>query len=164
MRKEAKIIDYYRSLPYTIKIYPEEEGGFTAEIEELPGCLTQGETIEETLKNLEEAKELWIETAINMGKKIPLPRSMEEYSGKILLRLPKFLHRRLALLAKHEGISLNQLIVALLSEGSALAEIKRGLREIIHQVYKLEYSFRGDYRIKINLPETEEFKAMGEIA
>lgn len=66
-------LDYYLNLPYAITLYPASEGGYVAEIKDLPGCLTQGETLEETIKNINEAKELWIETAYEEGDQIPLP-------------------------------------------------------------------------------------------
>lgn len=62
------------SFKYPISIYPEEAGGYTAIIPDLPGCMTQGETLEEVVANIEEARELWIETVYKSGKKeIPLP-------------------------------------------------------------------------------------------
>jgi predicted RNase H-like HicB family nuclease len=66
-------LDYYLNLPYAITLYPEAEGGYVAEIKDLQGCLTQGETLEETVNNINEAKELWLETAYNEGDLIPLP-------------------------------------------------------------------------------------------
>jgi predicted RNase H-like HicB family nuclease len=63
-------------LKYPIFTIPEEEGGFTALIPDLPGCMTQGETMEEVVTNIEEARQLWIETVYLSGKKgIPLPFS-----------------------------------------------------------------------------------------
>ena len=41
-------------------VHPAEEGGFWAEVPSLPGCLTQGETLEEIRANLHEAIELWL--------------------------------------------------------------------------------------------------------
>ncbi|BDI19664.1 hypothetical protein ANSO36C_54660 [Nostoc cf. commune SO-36] len=46
---------------------------------------------------------------------IPLPSSNDSYSGKLLVRIPKSLHRRLAETSEREGVSLNQYIVSLLS-------------------------------------------------
>ncbi len=54
-------------------ISTDPDGGYVAEIKDLPGCLAQGETIEETLKNLNEARELWLETVLELGRFIPLP-------------------------------------------------------------------------------------------
>ncbi|MGL6343521.1 MAG: type II toxin-antitoxin system HicB family antitoxin [Waterburya sp.] len=66
-------LEYYLSLKYPISIYPEEEG-YTVIIPDLPGCMTQGETLEECVVNIEEARELWIETVYASAKKnISLP-------------------------------------------------------------------------------------------
>ncbi len=63
----------YLTLKYPITLYSEDEGGYVAEIKDLPGCLTQGDTLEETINNINEARELWIETAYEAGDYIPLP-------------------------------------------------------------------------------------------
>jgi predicted RNase H-like HicB family nuclease len=42
-------------------IHPSEEGGFWAEVPSLPGCVTQGESMEELRANLQEAIEGWLE-------------------------------------------------------------------------------------------------------
>ena len=42
-------------------IHPAEEGGYWAEVPALPGCVTQGESIEEITVNLKEAIEGWLE-------------------------------------------------------------------------------------------------------
>ncbi len=44
-------------MEYTVLVYQAEEGGFWAEVPSLPGCYSQGETIEETMKNIKEAIE-----------------------------------------------------------------------------------------------------------
>jgi antitoxin HicB len=69
-----KCLDYYLSLPYTIEIIADvEEGGFVARIRELPGCLTQAETWEELMVMMQEAKELWLEVALDDDFEIPEP-------------------------------------------------------------------------------------------
>ncbi len=140
-----KLLRDYMKLPYTIRIIPEEAGGYFAEIQELPGCMTQGDTIEELMKNIEEAKELWIESALEIGKEIPLPEEMEKYSGKFLVRIPASLHRHIAKLAKKEGVSLNQMVLALLSERVTLEEIKT---EIKTAVWKIEKRTKAEYEFK----------------
>ncbi len=112
---DKKPLEYYLNLQYPITIYPDPEGGYVAQIKDLPGCLTQGETLEETMVNINEARELWIETAYEADDEISLPSTDETYSGKLLLRMPKSLHRRLAQKSEGEGVSLNQYIVFLLS-------------------------------------------------
>ena len=112
---EKPSLEYYLNLQYPVTLYPDPEGGYVAKIKDLPGCLTQGETLEETMANLNEAQELWIETAYEVGDRIPLPSTNDSYSGKLLLRMPKSLHRRLAETSEREGVSLNQYILSLLS-------------------------------------------------
>ncbi len=68
-----KPLEYYLNLKYPITLYPDVEGGYVAEIKDLPGCLTQGENLEETINNINEARELWLETAYESNDEIPLP-------------------------------------------------------------------------------------------
>ncbi|MDB9312299.1 type II toxin-antitoxin system HicB family antitoxin [Spirulina sp. CS-785/01] len=67
-------LEYYLSLKYPISLYPVADGGYTVTIPDLPGCITQGDTLEEALDNINEARELWIETVYCSNEKtIPLP-------------------------------------------------------------------------------------------
>lgn len=149
-------LEYYMSLPYTIRLIPEEAGGYFAEIEELPGCMAQGETQAETLKNLEKSKRMWLESALEIGKEIPLPEEMKKYSGKFLVRIPVSLHRRIANLAKKEGVSLNQMVLMLLTERTTLYEIKAEMKSIMwetEQRTKAEYEL-GYGSMRVAEPDT----------
>jgi antitoxin HicB len=119
----------YLALAYPVTLHPEPDGGFVAELEDLPGCLTQGGSVAEAYKNIEEARRLWIETAYDHGDEIPLPAA-EEGSGRLLLRLPRALHGRLAREARRQEVSLNQYIVTLLSEGSVRGDLLRLATEV----------------------------------
>lgn len=69
-----KDLEYYLGLPYTIEIIPDEDdGGYVARIRELPGCLTQADTWEELHEMVEDAKRLWLESALAHGDAIPEP-------------------------------------------------------------------------------------------
>ena len=136
MAHERKSLDYYLSLRYPVTLVPEEEGGYTAIVSDLPGCITVGETAEEAMAMAGDAKRLWIEDAYERGEAIPVPSTEREYSGRILLRMPKSLHRRLAEDAEREGVSLNQYVVALLQEGSALKRVERTVEAKVEQVSK----------------------------
>lgn len=46
-------------------IHPAQEGGYWAEVPALPGCITEGETIEEVITNLKDAIAGWLEVANN---------------------------------------------------------------------------------------------------
>ena len=49
----------------TIVLEPQEEGGFTAYVPSLSGCISEGETKEEAIKNIKEAIELYLEADTN---------------------------------------------------------------------------------------------------
>ena len=110
MRKKAdmmkKDIAYYMGLPYREIIETDPHGGFVGHIAELPGCITQAETKHDLLDQLDDAKLSWIEAALEDGVPIPEPLQEEDFSGRFNLRLPKSLHRNLALTARAEGVSL----------------------------------------------------------
>lgn len=113
-----KNLDYYMSLPYRIEIIEEqEEGGYVLQCPELSGCITCGETIQEGLEMLEDAKKCWFTACLEDGVPIPEPARLEDYSGQFKLRLPKSLHKQLAQRSSEEGVSMNQYCVYLLSKG-----------------------------------------------
>ncbi|MBZ4687474.1 MAG: hypothetical protein PWQ96_2389 [Clostridia bacterium] len=114
-----KDINYYLTLNYEIKLRkltPEEGGGWLAEIPLLPGCMSDGETPEDAINNVIDAKKTWIEACLELGRPIPEPAD-DNYSGQLRLRMPKSLHRTLAEKAKEEKISLNQYINYQLARG-----------------------------------------------
>lgn len=52
-----RTIEEYMKLPYKMEIVPDiEEGGYVVSFPDLPGCLTIGDTVEEAIKNAEDAK------------------------------------------------------------------------------------------------------------
>jgi len=60
---------------YTIILDPDpEEGGYTVTVPALPGCVTQGETIEEAIAMAKDAIRLYIETLIADGEPVPQER------------------------------------------------------------------------------------------
>lgn len=68
-----KTLAYYLSLPYTIELTPDTDGYWFATIPLLKGCITQGDSREDALAMLDEAKTLWLETAMEEGISIPEP-------------------------------------------------------------------------------------------
>ena len=69
----TKTLEYYLALPYSIELIPDESGVWFASTPLLKGCMTQGDTRAEALSMLDEAKELWLETALAEGMPIPEP-------------------------------------------------------------------------------------------
>jgi predicted RNase H-like HicB family nuclease len=70
---KPKTLEEYLNLSYPITLYPEPDGGYTVMIVDLVGCLSQGDTLEEAVANIQEAKHAWLETAWECGDDIPLP-------------------------------------------------------------------------------------------
>lgn len=118
-----RTIDYYMSLPYRMEIIPDvEEGGFTATYPDLPGCITCAETLEELVDNMGDAKKAWLTAALEDKVDIPEPSVLPDissFSGQFKLRMPKSLHKALAMHAKDEGISMNQYCNYLLAMNDA---------------------------------------------
>src|SRR3954453_8927145 len=118
--EQRQPLEYYLQLDYTANFIADEDGGYTAVFPDLPGCLTQGETLAEVAAMAEEARALWIEVEDDLGREIPPPSYPDdEYSGQFRLRLAKSLHRQLAESAAIEGVSLNQYVGMLLARGEA---------------------------------------------
>lgn len=66
---------------YEIIIYwSDEDEAFIAEIPELPGCMADGKTYEEALKNAQIVIEEWIETAKQLGRQIPVAKGKLAYA------------------------------------------------------------------------------------
>jgi predicted RNase H-like HicB family nuclease len=141
-----KKVKDYLNLDYPIKLTKDqdEKGPYwLAEHPDLPGCKTHGDTKEEALKNLDEAKISWMYSYADLGKEIPKPNQLNEIencSGKILLRLPKELHFDLVSKAKIDGISLNQEILYLLSSSFGVSKSEDYLTQIINKLEKLQYT------------------------
>lgn len=54
-----------------VKLSDIDGGGFLATVPKLPGCMSDGETPEEALKNIEDAIRCWLDTAKELGRAIP---------------------------------------------------------------------------------------------
>ena len=59
---------------YEVRLWwSQEDACYLARVPELEGCITHGYTPEEALKMVQEAKELWLESALRHGDRIPEP-------------------------------------------------------------------------------------------
>ena len=111
-----------RKIEYPLLLRPlgkDEGGGWLGEVPDLPGCVADGSTPEEAMREARDAVRSWIKTARLHGDHIPepSPTARTSYSGRWLLRTPKSLHKQLSERAKAEGVSLNTLAVTLLAQG-----------------------------------------------
>ena len=127
----TKEIEKYLNLPYTFELIKEDSGIYFVKVKELPGCMSNGKTADEAMENIKDVMEIWLESSLRRGLEIPLPEVMREYSGRFIVRVPASLHKKLALEAKKEGVSLNQYVVSILSEGASVKDIESLIKKIM---------------------------------
>jgi antitoxin HicB len=105
-------IDY----PFEIRpLSKEEGGGYSITFPDLPGCFSDGATPEEAINNGRDALESWLAVAREFGDELAKPFS--NVSGRFVQRVPRSLHAQLIARAKIEGVSLNTLVVSIVSQG-----------------------------------------------
>lgn len=111
---------------YAVSLRSDEDGGWVAEVAELPGCLAVGDSPDEAVLLVADAIEAWVEAARANGRPVPAPAPVDDdYSGRFVLRVPRTLHRRLTQEARREQMSLNAYCMFVLAQSVGLAE---GLR------------------------------------
>lgn len=110
----AKLADY----PFEVRpLSAEEGGGYLVSYPDFAECISDGATVEEVLANGHEALKATVATLKEKGFAVPEPNGGSVASGKFVARVPKTVHARLTTRARAEGVSLNTLVVSLLSEG-----------------------------------------------
>lgn len=116
-------------MKYPFSVFQMESDGhvfWVAKSIYLKGCVGQGDTQDEAIRELSDNEIAWLKTAEEIG--IPIPsiqpvEQIQDYSGKLTLRTAPNVHRMAALFAKMEGISLNQYINdALVSQNARLSK------------------------------------------
>lgn len=60
-------------MQYTVVLQREEDGGYVAKVPSLRGCVSQGDTWDEAMANIQEAAELYEEDCIAMGHSVATP-------------------------------------------------------------------------------------------
>lgn len=91
----------------------DEGGGYLVEYPDIPGCMSDGETIEEAIANGREAVRDCLEVFSESGRKIPKP-GIEAAQWR--QRLPRSLYAKLTKQAENEGVSINSLVTAIIAE------------------------------------------------
>lgn len=142
-------LEKYLNMPHRVEIKKSEAGGFFISIPDLPGCYSQGDTIEEAYAMILDAKIAWIEDALEDGEIIPEPSDEKKHSGRILLRIPPDLHSELAQKANLQGVSLNHYLTYLLTKENAKQAIK--IEPHYHRTNVI-----GKIDVKMTLPSEKE--------
>jgi antitoxin HicB len=132
-------VDDYMKLSYSIQLTPNEDLGWFADVRELPGCMSDGDSPDNAVKNLNEVMSEWIAAALEDMGTIPLPVSMQKHSGRFLVRTSPTLHQQLAEMADEEGISTNQLCTAILAAGVARSTSKKQLDKLESKIESITW-------------------------
>lgn len=90
--------------------WSEEDEAFVARVAEFPSLAAHGETQEEAMREIRDVVGLVIQDLTESKESVPEPFGKRSFSGKLVLRMPEYMHRQLAIEAMRQGISLNQLL------------------------------------------------------
>ena len=112
-----------RRIDYPVEIRPlsdDDGGGFIAIVPDLPGCMSDGETMDQALHEVVDAIESWISVAKEFGDPIPVPDVLATSNHLIprdmVAKIPAELYAKLSMKAKQDGVSLDTFILNKLSE------------------------------------------------
>jgi antitoxin HicB len=109
--RKNQVLDNY---PFTVRpLSKDEGGGYLAEFPDIPGCMSDGETIEEAIRNGREALRDCLDVFAESGRKIPKPAVA---AAQWRQRLPRTLYVKLTKQAEEEGVSINSLVTAMIAE------------------------------------------------
>ncbi len=108
-------LSFYLALNYPLELV-REDGVYVAYHPDLPGCVSQGDSPDEAVANLDDAREAWLRSRCEDGLPIEEPIDENDCSGRVSLRMTPYLHAELARLSRKGGVSLNQLLNNILSE------------------------------------------------
>lgn len=112
-QEQKKWIDKYN----IIIEWSNEDDVYVASVEELPHCMTHGQTREEALAMAKEAIKGHVDALSKEGVDIPEPISLNTYSGDFLVRANPELHKKLVLYSKKIGRPMNEVSVDFIETG-----------------------------------------------
>jgi antitoxin HicB len=116
----SRNVDRYQ---FTVRpLSADEGGGYLVEYPDVPGCMSDGETIEEAISNGREALRDCLGVFKETGRKIPKP-SVEAAQWR--QRLPRTLYTKLTRQAEIEGVSINSLVTAIIAEAIGAKQAAR---------------------------------------
>ncbi len=100
---------------YTLSVWQDADGDWMACLEEMSSISVFGASPEEAVSELSMAWAAAKESFIANGEAVPVAPSRKQYGGHFNVRIAKTRHRRLAVEAAREGVSLNSLVAGKLS-------------------------------------------------
>jgi antitoxin HicB len=120
----ARTNRYLDAYQFTVRpLSKDEGGGYLVEYPDIPGCMSDGETVEEAIANGRKALRDCIEVFRESGRKLP-KASVEAAQWR--QRLPRTLYLKLTKQAESEGVSINSLVTAIIAEAIGSKRAERG--------------------------------------
>lgn len=107
----SNLKDYVNKYSYRID-FDADDNIYIGSCTEFTSVSAHGKTQEKALKEVKVAVLNALEWMKKDGEKLPEPLSLHKFSGKYPLRMPPEKHRKLAIEASFQGISLNQFIIS----------------------------------------------------
>lgn len=98
--------------------WSEEDDAYIARVAEFPSLAAHGDTQEDALREIKDVVKFVLSDLKENNELIPEPFGKRSFSGRLVLRLPEYLHRKLSLEAAQQGVSLNQLLNLKLESGA----------------------------------------------
>jgi len=109
--RASRNLDRYQ---FTVRpLSNEEGGGYLVEYPDIPGCMSDGDTIKEAIRNGREALRDCLEVFEESGRKVPTSRVG---AAQWRQRLHRTLYSKLTREAEIEGVSINSLVTAIIAE------------------------------------------------
>jgi len=120
-KRTERNLDGYQ---FTVRpLSKEEGGGYLVEYPDIPGCMSDGETIEEAIANGKEALRDCVAVFRETGRKVPKP-GIEAAQWR--QRLPRTLYSKLTVQAESEGVSINSFVTAIIAEAIGSRRARSG--------------------------------------
>lgn len=105
--------EMHRAEDYTYRVFwSEENNAYIATVAEFPRISSIEDTQQEAFTGIVDLVRFLLEEMKKEGSKAPSPLTKKAYSGEIRLRMPKEVHRRVAIEAAEQGTSINQLLLS----------------------------------------------------
>jgi antitoxin HicB len=97
-----------------------EGGGYVVTFPDLPGCMSDGDSIEDAIINAADAENEWLLASEEWDK-------TSEKTGRFLARMPQWMYKGLQYSAQKEGVSMNTLLISLLAKN--LGDLNKAERD-----------------------------------
>jgi len=103
----------HKAEDYTYRVFwSEEDDAYIATVAEFPRLSSIEDTQSEAFAGMVELVRFVLNEMEKAGEVPPIPLTKKRYSGEIRLRMPTEVHRRVAMEAAEQGVSINQLLVS----------------------------------------------------